>query len=150
MYIFTLVKELTNSAVPGIPADVNFLCKYVSSTNFGAVLLTGHPITKEYYYHDMPFIRWLGKNSKTILQKFPEVKKYDLWIVTSTCSTAECALNAWNSSSKEVAVGFSSSMSQVGGFDGEVNWHTATDDEGWNFFKEKVFAPLLSKLKPGL
>ena len=63
-----------NSTIPGIPADVNVFCKYTSSSNYGAVLLNTPPVTKEFYYHDMPFVRWLENNSRAIIRNYPEVK----------------------------------------------------------------------------
>lgn len=124
--------------MPGIPADVNLFCKYVSSADYGAVLLTTPPITKEFYYHETPFLNWFSKNAKAILKKFPEVKRHDVWIVTQTCSAPECSLNAWRAKEKEVAVGFYASASAVAGLEAKGKWYTASDDGGWNYFKGEV------------
>jgi len=91
----------------------------------------------------MPFIRWLDANAAAVLGKFPEVKEYGLWIVTTTSSTTKCALNAWTSRSKEVAVGFSGTMAQVGGLELTGSWYTGSDDGGWNFFEETVKSTLI-------
>jgi hypothetical protein len=87
----------------------------------------------------MPFLKWLEKNAAVIVRNHPEVKKHGLWIVTSTCSTSKCALNAWTSKSKEVAVGFSGTMSQMAGLEVNGSWYTSSDDGGWNYFEQKVF-----------
>ena len=78
-----------------MPADVNLCCRYKSSLDYGAMLLTVPPVTKEFYYHEMPFLKWFERNAKAILKNFPEVKERDLWVVTMTCSTPECSINAW-------------------------------------------------------
>lgn len=126
------------AAVPGIPVEANLLCKYVSSTDFGAVLLTTFPVKKEFYYHNTPFWKWFEKNSKTILQKYPEVKRYGLWIVKMTCSTPKCAVNAWRLREKHVKVGFSVDPSQVAGLEAQGNWYLARSDGGWNVFDDEV------------
>jgi hypothetical protein len=130
-------------AVPGIPSGVNIFCKYSSSESFGAVLLTTAPVIKTFYYHDMPFIKWFEKNAAAIVRNHPEVKKHGLWIVTATCSTTKCALNAWTSKEKEVAVGFSGTASQLAGLDVSGSWYTSSDDGGWNYFQQKVL-PLIT------
>jgi len=126
-------------AIPGIPTNVNVFCKYASTDRFGAVLLTTPPVVKSVYYHDMPFLKWFKTNAATIVRNHPEVKQHGLWIVTSTYSTSKCALNAWTSKSKEVAVGFSGTMSQMAGLDVKGSWYTSSDDGGWNYFEQKVF-----------
>jgi len=124
-------------AIPGIPTNVNVFCKYASNQRFGAVLLTTPPVIKSVYYHDMPFLKWFKTNAATIVRNHPEVKQHGLWIVTSTYSTSKCALNAWTSKSKEVAVGFSGTMSQMAGLDVKGSWYTSSDDGGWNYFEQK-------------
>jgi hypothetical protein len=103
-------------------------------------LLTAPPITKESYYHYMPFVRWFGKNAKNILNKYPEVKDHDVWIVTSTCATSECALNAWTIKGKEVVVGFSGTVSQITILETRGKWYPANDDGGWNYFQKQVYS----------
>ena len=121
-----------------MPADVNLCCRYKSSLDYGAVLLTVPPVTKEFYYHEMPFLKWFERNAKAILKNFPEVKERDLWVVTMTCSTPECSINAWRSTDKEVAVGFSAAVSALTGLEAKGKWYTASDDGGWNYFRQKV------------
>ena len=62
----------------GMPADVNLCCTYKSGLDYRAVLLTVPPVTKEFYYHEMPFLKWFERNAKAILKNFPEVKERDL------------------------------------------------------------------------
>jgi hypothetical protein len=70
------------------------------------------------------------KKLKTILQKYPEVKKYSSWIVKMTYSTPECALNAWRLKQKQVKVGFSVDPLQVAGLEAKAKWYPASSDGG--------------------
>jgi hypothetical protein len=125
------------SDIPGMPVGAGFLCKYSNKSDFGAVLLTESPVIKERYHHRMPFNRWLERNWKLILGRYPEVKANGLWIITSVCSTEACALNAWTSKEKEVVVGFSGSASQVASFDTKGEWHISGAQDGWTYYPKQ-------------
>jgi hypothetical protein len=103
-------------------------------------LLTTPPITKESYYHYMPFVKWFRKNAMEILARYPEVRDHDVWIVTSTCSTSECALNAWTTKDKEVVVGFSRTASRTSDLESKRKWYPASDDGGWNHIQKQVYS----------
>ena len=122
-----------------MPANVGILCKYVTTSDFGAVLLTAPQVRKERYYHKMPFVRWFARNAGTILKQFPEVKDDNVWIITGTFSAPECALNAWKEQEKEIVVGFSGTASQTAALEAKGIWYTAsTSDPGWRYFKQEV------------
>jgi hypothetical protein len=129
---------LTASSIPGVPASAGILCKYVTTSDFGAVLLTAPQVRKERYYHKMPFIRWFKRNAGMILKQFPEVKDHGVWIITATCSAPECALNVWRLKNKEIVIGFSGTASQTAALEARGKWYTASSDSGWNHFKQEV------------
>jgi hypothetical protein len=124
--------------VPGIPVSAGAVWKYNSSTDFGAILMTTPPVTREMINHEDPYERWCQKNAKTILKLRPEVKDHGMWIVTKTHSTKYCSLNVWKSKQKDVHVGFSAKVAEGGDLKASGGWFENSSDGGWNHYKSKV------------
>lgn len=66
-----------------------------------------------------------------LIEKRNEVIEYGLWIVTSTWSAEECAINVWNEAGKGVGVGFKSSAVGFGELAPSGDWYVDGQDGGW-------------------
>lgn len=111
---------------------------YSTTKVTGAILLTSAPITYERYFHASLFKNWVKQNALAILAGWPEVKKHDLWVVTSTFSTKKCAINMWNGHGKGVKVGFTSDVLGIGSAGPSGDWLRSQTDEGWSEYSTKV------------
>ena len=129
---------ITSDPHPGIPVTVSAVYSYSTNSDLGAVLFTSPPVTHERYYHESPFINWVVNNAGVILQRWPEVKKRGLWIITSTYATKKCAINMCYKGGRGFKVGFSAKaiMGQAGP-SGE--WHRDQAGEGWGEYTAKVY-----------
>ena len=124
---------LTNARLipAGIPAEIGALYKFASSEAFGAILMTKTPVIRESLYGDTPFRLWCRENTPTILAKWQDVKTRGLILVTSTYSTSQADINAWRDGSKEVSIGFKTSVVDVLEIAPSSEWYTAASDGGW-------------------
>jgi len=121
---------------PGIPVTVSTVYSYSTNSALGAVLFTSSPVTHERYYHESPFKNWVKKNAAVIFQRWPEVKKHGLWIITSTYATKKCAINMCYNGGRGFKVGFSAkAVMGEAGPSGE--WHRDQADEGWGEYTAK-------------
>ena len=123
---------------PGIPVTASAVYSYSTDSTLGAILLTSPPITHERYYHGSAFKNWVKKNASAIFQHWPEVKKHDLWIITSTYATKKCAINMSYKGKRSFNVGFSAKAIGVGEAGPSGEWHRDQEDEGWNEYTAEV------------
>lgn len=123
---------------PGIPVTASAAYSYSTDSTLGAILLTSSPITHERYYHATTFKNWVKKNATVIFQRWPEVKKHDLWIVTSTYATKKCAINMSFKGKRCFNVGFSAKAIGIGEAGPSGEWHRDQSDEGWGEYTAQV------------
>jgi hypothetical protein len=134
------LKAAVSAAVAtAIPADIGAWYRFTAQEGGGAVLLTKAPLRHEKYYYESPFKGWLRDNATLLLEKRKEILEYGLWIVTSTWSTEECAINVWSEAEHGVGVGFKSSAVGFGEVAPSGDWYEDGQDGGWLKVKaEKV------------
>jgi hypothetical protein len=123
---------------PGIPVTASAAYSYSTESTVGAILLTTPPITHERYYHESTFKNWVKKNASVIFQGWPEVKKHDLWIITSTYATKKCAINMSYKGKRCFNVGFSAKVVGIGEAGPSGEWHRDQADEGWVEYTAEV------------
>lgn len=104
----------------------------------GAILLTASPITNDRFYHKSPFKNWVKKNAAKIIERWPEVKDYQLWIVTSTYSTKKCAINMWKGQQIRFKIGFSIDVPGGAAASAGGEWYRDQKDEGWSEYSMGV------------
>ena len=126
------------SSFLGIPVTASAAYSYSTDSTLGAILLTTPPITHERYYHGTAFKNWVKKNAAVILQRWPEVKKHDLWIVTSTYATKKCAINMCYDGKRSFNVGFVAKAIGIGEAGPSGEWHRDQADEGWGEYTAEV------------
>lgn len=73
-----------------------------------------------------------------IFQRWPEVKKHALWIVTSTHATKKCAINMSYNGNRSFNVGFSANAIGIGEAGPSGEWHRGQADEGWGEYTAEV------------
>ena len=122
---------ISAAAATVLPADLGAWYAFESSKGHGAVLLTAPPVTHQRFYHESPFKGWVRENAAKILEKRSEILDHELWIVTSTWATEECAINMWTEVGKRVEVGFRSSVVGIGELGPSGNWQESSKDGGW-------------------
>lgn len=100
-----------------LPAGAS--CKFVSSTDFGAVLATaGEEVVRDTYYYSAPFREWLKDNAQALIKARPEVRDHGVWVVATTYSTRKCSIAAWTSRDVEVVVGIKAAAAALGPLSG--------------------------------
>jgi len=115
----------------GIPANVGALYTFQSVNNSGAILMTKDPVTKNFVYGDRPLRTWCKENSQRILTRWPDVKDRGVIVVTSTYTTAQADINAWEDKQKTISVGFRTGFVNVMEVAPSSDWYTASSDNGW-------------------
>lgn len=123
--------------------------KYSTDRNFGAVLVTAPPVRLDRFYHESPFKAWFKENVKVLLSgsHAEEVKKYGLFIVTQTYSTAQCSLTSWTDSSQEVFFGFDVEAAGNLTLGPHMGWSSGNSAHGWNHYKALVSNFFLNKIE---
>ena len=104
---------------------------YYSTSSFGAILVTTPPITHDAFLYEAPFQKWFRDNAQTLLEKRPEVKDYDVTIVTSTYAAKACSLNATISKVKSVTIGFTAGAIGISEVAPAGTWYSSSADQGW-------------------
>ena len=141
-----IVFYIYSNPFPGIPVTASAAYSYSTGSTIGAILLTTPPITHERYYHGMTLKNWVKKNASAIFQGWPEVKKHDLWIITSTYATKKCAINMSYNGKRCFNVGFSAKAIGVGEAGPSGEWHRDQADEGWGEYTAEVCLSCLNLL----
>jgi hypothetical protein len=80
----------------------------------------------------MPFLSWLKRNSKALVQKWPDIKKHGVMATTWTYSASKVYIQAWTEADKTIAVGFDGEVLGVANAGPEVSWHRAHSSQGWS------------------
>ena len=120
-----------SAAASPFPAEANIFYEFSSSSSYGAILMTNPPIQRTAYLHEHFFRQWCRDNASILLAKRPEIRDYSLWIVTATCATSACSLNASLSKEKSVRVGFKAGAVPAGEVAPSGGWYQGSADEGW-------------------
>lgn len=88
---------------------------YRNSNTLGAVLVMKNPVVRS-SIDDGDFLdRWFKENQRLFPEIRSAVREHGVWLVTTTYTTKEIALNVWQDKDKVVKLGFSA------GIDGIVN-----------------------------
>jgi hypothetical protein len=134
------LKAAVSAAVAtAIPIGIGTWYRFTSQEEGGAVLLTKTPLRHEKYYYESPFKGWIRDNATLLVEKRKEILEYGLWIVTSTWSTEECAINVWSEAEHGVGVGFKSSAVGFGEVAPSGDYYEDDQDGSWLKIKaEKV------------
>lgn len=114
-----------------LPADLSAHFTYSNSTAGGALLLTTPPITRQRYYHETPFKRWVQDNAASLVHRREEIATYGLWVVCSTHATRDCAIHLWDEKSRKVDVGFDVGVDGVGELGPAGGWVLGQAEGGW-------------------
>lgn len=73
-----------------------------------------------------------------IFERWPEVRKHGLWIVTSTYATKKCAVNMCSNGRGAFNVGFSAKAVGIGEAGPSGEWYRNQADEGWCEYTAEV------------
>jgi len=112
---------------------------YFTEHEAGAVLLTSAPISHDAYNDAGPSIKqWVRDNTLKILELWPAVKEYDLWIVNSTYGARECHINVWATGGSSCHVEVSVEAEGVAGAGSRMKWSRSQRDEGWAEYVTEV------------
>lgn len=95
------------------------------------MLLTKALVKHEMSYYESPLKAWIRENAAVLIAKRNEILEFGLWIVTSTWTTEECAINVWNWVGKEVNVGFKTCVVEIGELAPSGEWWLDGQDGGW-------------------
>ncbi|EXL98768.1 ankyrin repeat-containing domain protein [Fusarium oxysporum II5] len=97
------------------PINVGTDNAYRNSNTLGAVLVMKNPVVRS-SIEDGDFLdRWFKENQRLFPEIRSAVREHGVWLVTTTYTTEEIALNVWQDKDKVVKLGFSA------GIDGIVN-----------------------------
>ena len=127
----SLEAGISATVAAALPADVGAWYHFSSVKEGGAVLLTKAPLRHERFYYESPFKGWVRENAAKLVETRKEVLEHGLWIVTSTWSTQECAINVWNGAGKGVNVGFKTGIVGIGELAPAGEWWEDGRDGGW-------------------
>ena len=114
-----------------LPVDLGAWYSFSSVKEGGAVLLTKAPVRHDRFYYESPFKAWVRQNAAGLVVKRKELLQCGLWVVTSTWTTDECAINVWNGVGKGVNVGFKTGVVELGELAPSGEWWEDGSDAGW-------------------
>ncbi|KAH7071334.1 hypothetical protein BKA63DRAFT_517745 [Paraphoma chrysanthemicola] len=116
----------------GLPVDIGGAVEYSTATDFGAILMCDDKVESQGFDEREPFLDWLKRNSKAVLARWPDVKKYGVIATTWTYSASKIYIQVWNDASKTVTLGFKLGATGIGGLEPETSWHRAHATTGWS------------------
>jgi hypothetical protein len=117
-----------------LPVTAGGAIEYGSMTDFGAILMCDDPFVNEGFDVRQPFLAWLKRNSKALLDDFLDLQKYGACIATWTYSASEVHINAWEGSHHTVTLGFHVGATGVGSVGPEISWARGRASNGWAHF----------------
>jgi hypothetical protein len=125
------------AAITGLPISLNTQLKYSTDRKFGAILVTAPPVRLDRFYYEYPFKAWFKENVNVLLSgsHAEEVKKYGLFVITQTYSTAQCSLTSWTDSSREVFLGFDVETASNLTLGPHMGWSLGNSAHSWNHYK---------------
>jgi hypothetical protein len=132
---------ISSTIAAAMPAELAAWYNFSTSMSGGAILLTIPPVTHERFYYESPFKAWIRENAEALIKRRNEILEFGLWIVTSTWSTSECAINVWDESRKGVNVGFNTSVVAVGELGPAGVWQANVKNGGWVKYKAANVSP---------
>ncbi|KAI7769622.1 hypothetical protein LZL87_003112 [Fusarium oxysporum] len=97
------------------PINVGTDNAYRNSNTLGAVLVMKNPVVRSSIEDGAFLDRWFKENQRLFPEIRSAVREHGVWLVTTTYTTEEIALNVWQDKDKVVKLGFSV------GIDGIVN-----------------------------
>ncbi|KAH7164964.1 ankyrin repeat-containing domain protein [Fusarium sp. MPI-SDFR-AT-0072] len=125
MEIGTLTSSQTVSTDAGFKIEFPILAQtpinvgtdnaYRNSNTLGAVLVMKNPVVRSSIEDGAFLDRWFKENQRLFPEIRSAVREHGVWLVTTTYTTEEIALNVWQDKDKVVKLGFSV------GIDGIVN-----------------------------
>jgi hypothetical protein len=122
----------TDALSLGLPVGISGYMEYSTAMDFGAVLMCDDKVESYGYDLRMPFLSWLKRNSKALVQKWPDIKKYGVIATTRTYSASKVYIQAWTGADKKIVIGFDVEVPGVANAGPEVSWHRAHSSQGWS------------------
>lgn len=84
------------------------------------------------------FQQWLEDNKAIMYSKYGSVlKKYGLWLVTTTYTAPACAINAWSSKHKAATVSAKAKAAAIGELEEDLDWTDTMADKDWSHYVGK-------------
>lgn len=88
---------------------------------------------------------FITENAQKLVEQYPELEKYGLWVVKVTFATKQCSNIVWSTAGKKVSIGFMASVAGVGGIGPSGEWYEEHGEEAWQKFRADVRIPFISK-----
>lgn len=115
-----------------IPVNADAHIKYQSKKRFGAVLVARNPITLTAYNDESLFKDWIEDNKARLYELFShQLKKYGLWVITTTYTAPGCSINAWMDSKTDAVLSAKAQADMAGEFGAELDWTDKLTDKDW-------------------
>ena len=138
-----LTKEGVRSSDLSIPVNADAHIKYQSKKRFGAVLVARNPITLTAYNDESLFKDWIEDNKARLYELFSQqLKKYGLWVITTTYTAPGCSINAWMDSKTDAVLSAKAQADMAGEFGAELDWTDKLTDKDWCHYTAKPVGAL--------
>ncbi|KAH0564912.1 hypothetical protein GP486_001696 [Trichoglossum hirsutum] len=132
---FSVEVMVSSEVTANTLSKVGLQMEYRTESDFGAVLLARPWLIKHFTKDETFFKRWGQQNFATLLNEFPILKDYGLWIITKTCQTPYCAISTFGGKQKAVLAGFSAeAFTSEGKLSAGGSWHLETRSGTWRTF----------------
>ena len=121
-----------------VPVSADAHIKYQSKKRFGAVLVARNPITLTAYNDESLFKEWIEDNKARLYELFShQLKKYGLWVITTTYTAPGCSINAWMDSKTDAVLSAKAQADMAGEFGAELDWTDKLTDKDWCHYTAK-------------
>lgn len=119
----------------GLPVGADGHVQYKSDTKFGAILIAQKPITLTSYNDETLFQAWLRVNRARLCSLYgTELRRYGLWLVTTTYTSPRASINAWQDKDKDANMSVKVKANMVGDLGGDLDWMDKTTDKDWSHY----------------
>jgi hypothetical protein len=131
-YKCTTFSGAADATAAGFPAEISIALEFSAKKDFGAVLHCAHQVEEHGFYHRDAFVQWAKANAQSLIDFCPDVKRYGVWIVTSTFETREVDILAWTGRTKIASMGFKVAVPAAGEIGPSGKFVKAGSAGGWN------------------
>lgn len=124
--------DASTTLPPGIPAEASAIAEFTLNSDFGALLICKGTVTKNFFNGLDPFRNWAKANFGKLLEKFPIIRTYGFYVVTSTWKAKQVFVKSWQDKGHELNVGFSGGVNSIAEISASTEIYGASREFGWN------------------
>lgn len=124
--------DASTTLPPGILAEASAIAKFTLNSDFGTLMICKGTITNNFFNAWTPSEIGPKENFGKLLAKFPIIRTYAFYVVTSTWKAKQFFVKSWQDKRHKLNVGFSDGVESIAEISASTEIYRAGHRSGWN------------------